>query len=266
VKVSRSGSSRARSLDLSQFVNRHFSLSLVLLRQAKGEISKVEDGKVLLEQDGAVDLDPLALVALHAAEAGILAYAGVLDVGAVEVGDEAVVANRHAERGNVGVAGVDVPAGRVVHGGALDLCVVGFGDVVVDHHERGAGVGDGGAGAGVRHVLAADAVDVGRELPEAAAGVDFGGVQLALVLAGVDSAEFVGAGGIDVEVCGECLFFELVGDTFEERLLALGLDCVDYAEREAKQTVVVLVRDEGAGDGRGDLDGLPGRGNTPTST
>jgi len=87
-------------------------------------------------------------------------------------------------------------------------------------------------------------------------------VQLALVLFGVDSAEFVSAGGIDVEVCGECLFFELVGDTFEERLLALGLDCVDYAEREAKQTVVVLVRDEGAGDGRGDLDGLPGRGNT----
>jgi len=122
---------------------------LVLLRQAEGEVSKVEDGKVLLEQDGAVDLDALPLVALHAAEAGVLADASILDVGAVEMGDEAIVSDRHAERRDVGVARVDVAASRSVHGRAFDLGVVSLGDVVVDHHEGGAGVGNGGAGAGV---------------------------------------------------------------------------------------------------------------------
>ena len=87
-------------------------------------------------------------------------------------------------------------------------------------------------------------------------------MQLALVLFGVDSAEFVSAGGIDVEVCSECLLLELVGDTLEERLLALGLNGVDYAEGETEQTVVVLVGDKGAGDGGGYLNGLPCRGDT----
>jgi hypothetical protein len=87
-------------------------------------------------------------------------------------------------------------------------------------------------------------------------------VQLALVLAGVDSAEFVGAGGIDVEVGSEGLLFQLVGDALEECLLGTGLNCVDFTESKAEQTVVVFVRDERAGDGSGDLDGLPGCSDT----
>lgn len=183
----------------------------------------------------------MATVALNPAEASVATDLGVLDVRAVDVRHETAAADFDAEGGHVSVAGVDVAACFGGHARAVDLAVVGFGDVVVDHDEGGAGVGDGGAGVGVLHVFAADAVGGGLEFPPAAAFVDWRGVELARVLCGVELAELVGSGGVDVEVGGEDFLFEVVGDVLEEGFLGSGLDGVDLAERKAEKAVVVLV-------------------------
>lgn len=58
-------------------------------------------------------------------------------------------------------------------------------------------------------------------------------MELATVFGGVELAEFVRAGGIDVEVSSEDLLLEVVGDVLEECLLSSRLDGVDLAERKA---------------------------------
>jgi hypothetical protein len=88
---------------------------LVLLCEAESQVSEVEDGKVLLEQDGAEDLETLAAVALDSSEACVATDLRILDVGAVDGSHEARITNCHAEGWNISIARVDVAAGLGVH-------------------------------------------------------------------------------------------------------------------------------------------------------
>lgn len=149
------------------------------------------------------------------------------------------------------------PDVRVVLG-ALDLAVVGLRDGVVDEHERGAGVGDGGARARVPLLLAVDAEAVRRELPEALGGVDGDVGERAGVLGTVDVAELVGSGGGVLQVGGEDGLGQGGHDVVEEGLLLGRLDGVELAESQAEKAVAVHVLHERRAERRGELDRLSG--------
>lgn len=136
------------------------------------------------------------------------------------------VAHRDVEVGQGGVTGEGVSAGRAVVLRALDRRVVCLGDVVVDDHERGAGVGDGGVADAVGLGLAVDGEGVGGELPEAGALVDGdGGERAALDVGGVDGAELVGAVAAHVQVDAEDGFREAGLDIVEEGLGLVRAHC-----------------------------------------
>lgn len=250
-----------QTLSKAQQTSAH-AMFLVLLRETEGLVAAVEDGKVLLEQHVAEDLQTLATVALDAAEAGVVADASERDVLARDGGDEAAVADLHTEVRHVGVARVDVTAGSRGYLRALDLLVKSLRNVVVDQEQGRASVGNSGAGTRVLNGLAADAVGRGIELPEALAGVDRGEVNVARVLAGVDASELVGSGGVVLKVGSEERLVQVVHDAVEEGLLRLRLHGVDAAEGETEETVVVLVGDKGAGELGGELDSLSGGSST----
>ena len=120
-----------------------------------------------------------------------------------------------------------------------DLGVVGLDDGGVGVDEGCAGVEDTGDGLGGGG--GTDAVGGGAEAPEtlAVVGGDVG--DGARVLALVDVAEVVGAGGVVLELDGEKGRRELRLDGVEEGLLLLGLHRVDGGHGQAEQTVRVDV-------------------------
>lgn len=144
---------------------------LSLRSETKTGAIGVEDGILALEEDVAEDREAQARVTLDTAEAGGAARGerGVVDQVA---GDDGVVAadgNSEVRQGGGAGNGV-ATCGRVLLGTG-DLLVVGGDDVVVKHHQGGAGVGnalDGATGG------AADLVTIGGEHPEALGAVDVG--------------------------------------------------------------------------------------------
>jgi hypothetical protein len=153
----------------------------------------VENGKLGLEEDVAVNRKGEPIAALHAAEA----HRGVVEGSRVDRGvvhvlpadDGFVVADVESEIRERGVAGEDVAADVPVVYSTGDLGVVSVGDVFGDHEEGCPGVGDGFMGDISGDV--ADGEGVGLELPEAAGAVDIDEVQVAVEFGGVDKAKVV---------------------------------------------------------------------------
>lgn len=155
----------------------------------------------------------------------------------------------------------DPPALLRIVPGALDLAPIRPGDGIVDEQERGARVGNGGAGVGVlQGGGVADGEGGGGKGPEAAGGVDGGVEERGAVLGGVDEAEFVGARRGVFEVGGEERGGEVVADGVEEGFLPGGLDGVEGAEGQADEAVGGGVGGEGGADAGGEFDRLRGGG------
>lgn len=118
-----------------------------------------------------------------------------------------------------------------------DLGVVGLDDSGVGVDEGCAGVKDTGDGLGGGGCT--DAVGGGAEAPETLGVVRVDVGDGAGVLALVDVAEVVGAGGVVLELDGEERRRELRLDGVEESLLLLGLHRVNGGHGQAEQTVRV---------------------------
>lgn len=145
----------------------------------------------------------------------------------------------------------------LIHPRPRNLAPVRANDGVVDEHERGPRVRDGGAGVLVPlHGAIADGVALRGELPETLRRVDGDVVDLTVELRRVDAAELVGADSGVAQVSREDGLREAGLDVVEEGFLGGGLDGVDGAEAEANEAVGVDVLDEAVGDVGGELDGL----------
>lgn len=164
-------------------------------REAKtrAALRLVKDGVNSLEENVAKDGELQAVVGLDAAEALGATRGREVDVATGD--DEGLAVDGDVEVGQLGAAGEDVAALVAVVRGARDARVVVVDDVVGEEHERGAGVGDGGADGACRAGRGTDAVAAGGELPEAVGAVDGCVGDGAGVLGAVDEAEVVGAGG-----------------------------------------------------------------------
>ena len=232
-----------------------------LLSKSQTLIPTIKRNKLCLEHRVSENLQPSALVALHAAKArGVrLVHHCKRDLVARDLGHVAV-ADRDGEIGERGFARVDEAADLCVELRALDLRVVRVCDLLVDEEQRCTCVGDGVGRAGVLDDLVADG-ELGRwELPKACLGLDGDPGHLALELGGVDFAEFVDASTVGVEVGGEDGEVEVAHDVVEEGLcggfLGAIVDGVQVGEGEAEEAVGIGVLDEGLRDGVGELDGL----------
>lgn len=191
-----------------------------LLAEAEGLVAAVEGNELRLEHGVAVDLETGALVTLDATEAGgvCLIDGGEGDLVTGDLGHVGVTdGNSHI--GKLSAARVDVATDLSVELGALDLGVVGVGDVLVDEEERSSGVGNGLRGAGVLGDLAVDGELGRRELPEARGGVDGDPGHVADELGGVDLAELVDTGAIGVEIGSEDGHVQAAHHVVEEGLL-----------------------------------------------
>lgn len=251
---------------------------------AQSVVACVEHDKLGLEEDVAIDGHLPRGRCLHATKAGYTTRRSVFapklyrnggklqetltaaaDLGKVDVvsGNLGHVDVAHVERqvGQLGVAGEGEAADLGIVLRALNLGVVGRDSFRVGQDERRARVGD--ALAARRRGLRLSAVDgeaLAAELPEALCRVDGDPGQLALELGPVDGAKRVGAGRVLPQVGREDGLGEVGLDVFEKRLLLLGLDRVDLGKGQAHEAVAALVHDKLLGHGRGELDGLVGKG------
>ena len=213
----------------------------------------VEDDVLRLEEDITVDGEADLRVALDASKALLTGrvHRSVVDVAARN--DGIVAADSEGEVGEGGAAVEDIASLLGIVGGAGDLLVVGVDDRVIDEHERGARIGDTGAG---RHGSArADGGAVGREGPEALAVVHCRVRYVGVGVGAVQRSKVVAAGLAGLEVGGEGGGKSLGDGVVEEGLLLGGSDGVDTAEGKAEESVGGA-RGECRGDGGGRLDRL----------
>lgn len=117
--------------------------------------------------------------------------------------------------------------------------------------------GDGATGLG------ANLVGISGEAPEALGAVNLSVGKRAGVLGLVNESEVVSTGSVVLQGNSEQRRVKLALYSVEEGSLRLGLDSVDGAESQTKQTVVVLVVDELLADLGGSLNRL-GRGRDAT--
>ena len=107
-----------------------------LLAETERLVATIEGNELSLEHGVTVNLETGALVALNAAEAGrvCLVDSGKSDLVTRNLGHVGVTdSNRHIGKGSG--ARVDVTTNLSIELGALDLGVVGIGDLLVDEKE-----------------------------------------------------------------------------------------------------------------------------------
>ena len=254
------------------------SLSLVRESNPRRPLRLVENDKHALEEDIPQNIEPDPRVGLDAAETQPAADGRVSDVGAGH--DERPAADDEGEVRQGGGAGVDVAALGVVVARAGDSVVVGRDNVLGQVEEGGARVGDAVAQVAAGRRVAANAVPARGEFPEAVARRHGDVGDGARVLGRVDVAEVVATWGTLLQVGGEEWLGERALDSVydwsvrsqyirshqwghtEKGRLRLWLDGVDAAECKTKETVIVGVLSELAGDGSGSLNSLRGGSHT----
>lgn len=161
------------------------------------------------------------------------------------------------EVGEGGVAREDESLEGWVHAGSLHLAPVGLGDIIIDQHQGGSGIGDcRTTGAVGLDRAIADGKTARCKLPEPVRAVDRGICQITFELGLVDPAKLVCTDFGMSKVGGEDWLREGRLDVIEKGSLFLGLYRVDRAKAESKKTIRVRIQDEAVGDVRGKLNGL----------
>ena len=216
----------------------------------------IKDDKLALKEDVSEDREADTGVRLDTTKAsrsgGV--NGGIVDIAARH--DSLVGSNTQRNARQLSAASISVTALCGVHGRTGHFGVVGLDDGVGEVEQGRSGIGNRIDAEGLEARVAADAVAVGCEFPEALAGVDGYVGDGAVVLRGVDLAEAVGTRLAFFQVGGEQGGGEGALGVGEEGLLGCGLDSVDVVEGEAEEAVVGDVADELCGDGLGELDGL----------
>lgn len=232
-----------------------------LLAEAERLIAAVESNQLSLEHGVAIDLKTSTLVALDTTEAGgvSLVDGGEGDLVTGDLGHVGV-ADGDGHVGESGATWVDVTSDLGVELSALDLGVVGVGDLLIDEEQRCAGVSNGVGALGVLEHLITNGELGGGKLPEAGLSLDRDPCHLTLELGSIDLAELVHTGAIGVKISSENGHVEIVHDIVEESLLGslLGtvVDSVKVGESKTDEAISVGVLDKRLRDGVGQLDGL----------
>lgn len=217
------------SQPFSTLLNRNKQHRLLLLSPANLGVAAVKDDVGSLEGNITKNGEWKTARGLDTTEA--LAAAGLAVVDQATGDGDLAVSNSEGEVGESGAAVKDVSALLLVLAGTLDVLVVSGDEVVAGEEKSGTGIGNGAEGS--------TNVTAGAELPETLAVVDGSVEDLAGV--GGDGSEDVAAGSLMAEIGNEDGSIEASGDVVEPSLLLGGLDCVDGAESETNEAVILAL-------------------------